>query len=548
MSRFRSRRAPAVAAASLSLALTTFSVRADLPPVPFPPENPPTPEKTVLGKILFWDEQLSSDDTVACGTCHRPAQGGGDPRLVRTAGPDGVPNTPDDVFGSPGIVRSNAANDYEPDPVHDLLPQVTGRFSPSFVGAQYFTELFWDGRAPSRFVDPVTGLEAIAAGGALESQSVGPPVSDVEMAHADRDWAEIAAKLEAVRPLHLATDWPADVAAAIAADPSYPDLFAAAFGDGAIDATRIAFAIATYERSLVPDATPWDRFVAGDGTALTPGQRAGLNLFGGRANCAVCHTPPLFSDGLFHNVGLRPPAEDRGRQDVTGNPADRGKMKTPSLRNAGLRRGFFHTGGIPNLNLVVGFYNGGGNFSDNRDPIIVPLGLNQQERNALADFVANGLTDPRVRAELPPFDRPTLAAERAGTNPVVFGAGSPGSGGIVPAIIARTPAHFASPDFKIGLGDGLGGAKALLAIARGRGPAGQVVRGVPVAIDLSPRPRLVKATLGGAGAGEGFATFRRPLPDSPALVGFRFVVQWFVVDAAATGGLASSRGAEYTIF
>ena len=61
-----------------------------LPPVPFPAENPPTEEKRILGKILFWDEQLSSDDTVACGTCHQAGAGGSDPRLGTHPGPDGL--------------------------------------------------------------------------------------------------------------------------------------------------------------------------------------------------------------------------------------------------------------------------------------------------------------------------------------------------------------------------------------------------------------------------------------------------------------------------
>ena len=86
-----------------------------LPPVPAPAQNPITAEKAVLGKILFWDEQLSSDDTVACGTCHRPATAGGaDPRLRLNPCLDGRENTPDDVLGSLGIVHQDAANDFAP--------------------------------------------------------------------------------------------------------------------------------------------------------------------------------------------------------------------------------------------------------------------------------------------------------------------------------------------------------------------------------------------------------------------------------------------------
>src|SRR3954470_4388408 len=78
---------------------------AALPPVPAPAENPITEPKRVLGKILFWDEQMSSDNTDACGSCHRPGKGGGDPRSGLYPGKDGVFGTDDDTFGSPGVAH-----------------------------------------------------------------------------------------------------------------------------------------------------------------------------------------------------------------------------------------------------------------------------------------------------------------------------------------------------------------------------------------------------------------------------------------------------------
>src|SRR6186713_1953105 len=88
---------------------------AAVPPVPVPPENPITEPKRVLGKILFWDEQLSSDGSVACGTCHRPAFGGADPRAGRYPGVD--KGTIDDVRGSPGIVSLDRDGHPAADPV-----------------------------------------------------------------------------------------------------------------------------------------------------------------------------------------------------------------------------------------------------------------------------------------------------------------------------------------------------------------------------------------------------------------------------------------------
>ena len=88
--------------ALLAALIASGPLTAGVPPVPVPAENPITEPKRVLGKILFWDEQLSSDDSVACGTCHRPGAGGADPRAARHPGTD--KGTIDDVMGSPGIV------------------------------------------------------------------------------------------------------------------------------------------------------------------------------------------------------------------------------------------------------------------------------------------------------------------------------------------------------------------------------------------------------------------------------------------------------------
>ncbi len=120
-------------------------------PPPESPENPVTEQKRVLGKILFWDEQLSSDDTVACGTCHIPAAGGADPRLSGHPGPDGLFGTEDDTIGSAGIVHRNTLNEPVTDPVFGLDRQVTGRASPTILMSMYAQDIFWDGRARSAY-------------------------------------------------------------------------------------------------------------------------------------------------------------------------------------------------------------------------------------------------------------------------------------------------------------------------------------------------------------------------------------------------------------
>jgi cytochrome c peroxidase len=388
----------------------------ELPPVPVPPQNPITEPKRLLGKVLFWDEQLSSDNSIACGTCHVPARAGADPRVARNPGLDLVFNTPDDVLASPGVRRADVLGEYYSDAIFGFAPQAGSRTAQHVLGALWSPQAFWDGRAGPQFVNPETGVTTIPNGGALESQALGPILNEVEMAHEERNWPEVTAKLASSQPLVMAINLPADLADSLAGDPTYPDLFAAAFGDPAITAERIAFAIATYERTLVPNQTPWDAFVGGNPNAMTQNQVAGWDFF--RNNqCAVCHAPPMFTNNTFRNVGLRPVAEDTGRQQVTGDPNDRGRFKVPSLRNTGLKNRFMHTGQLATLGQVLDFYqpaNGQIQFADNRDPLIPPINIPPQVRPQLIDFLANGLTDPRVASEQFPFDRPRLHSEVLG--------------------------------------------------------------------------------------------------------------------------------------
>lgn len=423
------RRAAALAAVTAISAVSAVllgarpaAAQGGLPPVPVPPQNPITEEKRVLGKILFWDEQLSSDDTVACGTCHRPASAATDPRVGVHPGLDGTAGTPDDVLGSPGVARADEYGNAYPDPVFGTDVQVTPRSTPSFFGTQWAQQTFWDGRAGGEFVDPETGLTLLPAGGALENQALGPILNDVEMACENRDWGDVATKLAGVTPLALATDLPADMGAALAIDPTYGDLFDAAFGDPAITAARIAFAIATYERTLIPDQTPWDAFVSGDTGAMTAAQARGWDVFRG-SRCSICHAPPFFTDNSFRNIGLRPIAEDAGRFDVTGSPTDRGRFKVPSLRNAALRPRLMHNGQRTDIPDVIAFYvlaPGEQHFTDNQDQFV--LGGVPIPPPAVPDLIAfltGALTDPRVAAESFPFDRPTLRSERATDAPLV---------------------------------------------------------------------------------------------------------------------------------
>lgn len=391
--------------------LAAGGANGQLPPVPVPAENPITDEKRVLGKILFWDEQLSSNDTVACGTCHRPAWGGADARDAVNPGTD--PGTIDDVHGSPGIAALDSGGLPVVHAKFGRGPQVTARATPSFFGALWAPAVFWDGRAGGELRDPVTGSVVIAAGGALESQILATLENPAEMAKPGQQWGELTGKLERVRPLALATNLPADVDTAIRKHGGYERLFAAAFGDTAVTPVRIALAIATYERTLVADQSPWDRYAAGDETALSSAERFGLKALED-FHCLKCHTPPLFTNNEFFNIGLRRSEFDRGREAITGDPEDAGEMRVPSLRNSGLRARFMHTGEFATLGAAISFYRTGPVLPD-RDGIpgagIYTFNMSAVTEADIRAFLSTALTDPRVRAEEFPFDRPTLQSE-----------------------------------------------------------------------------------------------------------------------------------------
>jgi len=539
------RNGPRLLRIALAWSLLSRLAAAQLFPPTAPPENPITPEKAILGKILFWDEQLSSDNTIACGTCHQPGQGGADPAFTRTAGDDGRMNTADDTWGSPGMRLADSLGRYKPDRAFGFEQQVTDRIATEFMAASYFTTLFWDGRAGTTFVDPISGAQLIAAGGALESQLVEPPVSSAEMAHEGRDWSEIERKLKRVRPLALATDFPSDIVDALTFHPTYPDLFAHAFGDAAITVGRIAFAIATYERTLAPLNTPWDSYIAGNKGALTPGEERGFNLFIGKARCNLCHEPPLFANDKFHNIGVRPWREDPGLKGVTGDHGDRGKFRTPTLRNVGLRRRWMHNGKFGDLNHVLDFYIRGGDHTDNLDVLIIPLDIDALEKFDLYDFMTDGLTDAEVKDEVRLYSRPKLRSEQP-SNPALFGDESPGDSGYVPQMVAHAAPNLGNRAFKLGVHGGLGGALALVALSSERSPPDTWVDGIPLNVATSPEPYIVTFTLLGAGPGGGYQTLLLPLTNDPILAGQDWFAQWFVEDPQAVGGWSATKGAQIT--
>lgn len=384
----------------------------------------------------------------------------------------------DDIVGSQGIVGStfvsidpnpaNAADICVATPDGTFFPhrRVTGRNAPTTIGAVFNVYNFWDGRANDVFngFDPFgdTGNAAFPAGfaGGLitdsspASQAVGPPNNAVEMSCAGRTFNgpnSLAEKLLARTPLGLQFVSTTDsVLGGLSNFPAkglsktYQQLIDDAFGAGSFIATdalnrfsRIwGQAVRAYVATLIPDQTPLDRFLAGNKTALTRSQQRGLGIFTGKGQCSKCHAGAELTDasftfrakkGLinedggdqgFHNIGVRPTADDPGRAGVgpggvsfseSGAAADHGAFKTAALRNVKLTAPYFHNGGKATLEDVVAFYSRGGDFANpEKAKRIKNLGLSARKQQELVDFLRNGLTDCRVEQERAPFDHPSL--------------------------------------------------------------------------------------------------------------------------------------------
>ncbi|MDZ4151893.1 cytochrome-c peroxidase, partial [Methylicorpusculum sp.] len=262
------------------------------------------------------------------------------------------------------------------------------RNSPTLYNVGYSTVLFHDGREST-----------------LEQQVWGPLLAHNEMANPSIGYV--------IDKLNVTDD--------------YAEQFAKVFGKGPSMET-LGMALASYERSLVSGNSPFDRWQYGnDKRALTEAEQRGLALFTGKANCSACHTigshDALLTDNTFHNTGIgyleamgtpdakrkiqvapgifidvdrdliaqvsEAKANDLGRYEVTQNPEDRWKYKTPALRNIGLTAPYMHNGSLATLKAVVEFYNRGGIANENLDPLIQPLKLSDQDINDLVSFLTS---------------------------------------------------------------------------------------------------------------------------------------------------------------
>lgn len=249
------------------------------------------------------------------------------------------------------------------------------RNAPSILNVAFQSTFFWDGRATS-----------------LEDQALAVFESEREMS---TDGASVVDKLRAI--------------------PGYRGLFEAAYGEPEPTLEHALSAIATFERTLTSDgSSDFDAFLRGKVDALSDSAVRGLHLFRTKARCANCHHGPTLSDGKFHDIGLSyygRELEDLGRYEVTKDPSDVGRFKTPSLRNVARTAPYMHNG-LFELEGILNAYNAGmptlkRKESQQDDPLfptksrlLAPLELSRDERADLLDFL-HSLTERRRRIRAP---------------------------------------------------------------------------------------------------------------------------------------------------
>jgi cytochrome c peroxidase len=226
-------------------------------------------------------------------------------------------------------------------------PRIGGRNSPSVINTAYAKELFWDGRAAS-----------------LEEQAVGPVGNPIEMGSSMEDVVHGFSKI-----------------------PGYERRFQEVFGTGVTE-EGFAKAVAAFERTILSGNSPYDKFQAGDKTALSEQEQNGMLIFS--ESCAVCHAPPVFSNWQYHNAGIGTDAEepDVGRMEVTGNERDKGKFRVPALREVAKTAPYFHDGSAETLEEAVAVMGSGGVKNDNLSRWFVGLQNQPLTADEQADVVA----------------------------------------------------------------------------------------------------------------------------------------------------------------
>jgi cytochrome c peroxidase len=236
------------------------------------------------------------------------------------------------------------------------------RHTPTILDVAFGEPYFWDGRAAT-----------------LEDQVKGPLTSANEM----------NMSADAVMPLLRST-------------PGYVDAFSRAYPGQAISLDTIAAAVATFERTVISNDAPFDRWIKGDANAISSNAVRGFVLFNGKANCAACHMTWRMSDDGFHDIGLHD--TDRGRAAIMpGIVQLEHAFKTPTLRNVNQRAPYMHDGSVSSLAAVIEHYDGGFETRASLDTNMHRLGLTKDEKADLLAFLdtLTSVDDPVQPVALP---------------------------------------------------------------------------------------------------------------------------------------------------
>lgn len=368
--------------------------------IPQDPNNPITSAKVELGMLLFHETGIASQgmepgitvEAWSCASCHH-AQAGFQANIPQGIGEGGI------GFGSAGEGR--VPNPEYPTEHIDVQPLR----SPSVLNVAYQDVTLWNGQFGA--TGPNVGTEA--------QWTPGTPKEENNRGFAGAETQAIAG-LKVHRTL-------VDVSFC-EENPEYETLFMSAFPGLSPEETmtrvNAGLAVAAYERTVLPNQAPFQRWLRGDRGALTESQKRGAVLFFGEANCASCHNGPALANNEFHAIGMgdlngagvisTPDAAGAalGRGGFTGNPDDNYKFKVPQLYNLKDSKFYGHGSTVQSVYDMVAYKNAGqpenGNVPTGQlSPHFTPLQLTQEEVVDIANFIENGLYDPNLMRYTPNY-------------------------------------------------------------------------------------------------------------------------------------------------
>ena len=370
----------------------------ELDAIPQDPRNPLTAEKIELGRLLFHEtaigthgKAVSAAGTFSCASCHF-AGAGFQAGTFQGIGEGG------DGFGRNGEGRRR--NEQVPFSDVDVQPIR----SPSALNTAYQEAMLWNGQFGG------TGVNA----GTEAGWTTGTPKANNYLGYQGLETQAIAG----LTVHRLAID------AEFAVRTGYDRLFRAAFpqlpDSSLYSAESAGLAIAAYERTLLADEAPWQRYLRGDDRALTDDAREGAVLFFGKAGCVDCHAGPALNSMTFHALGMADLVdcpeptirtavenpENLGRGGFTGRPEDAYKFKVPQLYNLKSSPFYGHGSSFRSVRDVIAYKN-------QADPENVrvpheqladgfrPLGLTDVEIDRLTAFIEDALYDPALDRYVP---------------------------------------------------------------------------------------------------------------------------------------------------